>query len=326
MRKYIIVYPNSDYGKMMWSDIISRRDVNVIDHPLAPSGKILNSLFKIHLSFRVNNFFSLPGKKIWESRYAISRLDLKSEDEKVIIFTDPALCNYTKSFLVSLKQENNVKLVLILINSYNRMKKIIGPMINLFDQVLSFDKNESIDHGFQYYPTIYSKYNLENTNNYYPIDCFFVGVAKDRLEKIISTYDFLTNLSYKCEFYISGVKKANQVKREGITYNEWLTYDEVLSKVNISKCILEIMDKNNAGVTLRTIEAVTYNKKLLTDNQNIATYEFFSEENIFILGSPKKLTKNFLDNYSLVNYHYSGKFSPELLIDYLEKSIGREEG
>ena len=50
-----------------------------------------------------------------------------------------------------------------------------------------------------------------------------------------------------------------------------------------SKAILDIEHPNQRGLTMRTLETVGANKKLITTNPRIKEYDFFREENIFII-------------------------------------------
>lgn len=43
------------------------------------------------------------------------------------------------------------------------------------------------------------------------------------------------------------------------------------------------MREGQQGVTLRTFESMYFQKKLVTDNQAIAHYQFYHSENIFLL-------------------------------------------
>ena len=54
--------------------------------------------------------------------------------------------------------------------------------------------------------------------------------------------------------------------------------------------ILELTKKNQAGLTLRALEALFYEKKLITDNENIKEYDFYDSNNIFILKQDEELS------------------------------------
>ena len=320
MRHYVVVYPNRDYGKLMWKDLENSKNIDIVREPLISGNMLTKWLFKVHFSFYINNKIRLPLKRIWFNKYNLSNLPYRKEDDYIIIMTDPALCNYSKEYMEKLKAKGNIKMVLLMINSLNRMKKVISPMLPLFDRIYTFDRREARKYKFYYYPTIYSTVDLRNTKKKNAIDCFFVGVAKDRLDKLVKIYDHLEAGHAQCVFYISGVKKHAQVKREGIVYNEWLSYQDVLDKVAESETILEVMDDNNAGVTLRTLEAICYNKKLITDNIKIKDNDFYSSQYMQLIDYHRLdgLTE-FIHAGMEVNYHYDNRYSPKYFIAELDR-------
>lgn len=64
---------------------------------------------------------------------------------------------------------------------------------------------------------------------------------------------------------------------------------EYLPLVNNSNIIVEIVREDQCGLTLRTLEALFYNKKLITTNKNVMDYDFYNKTNIFIYGVDKNL-------------------------------------
>lgn len=51
-----------------------------------------------------------------------------------------------------------------------------------------------------------------------------------------------------------------------------------------SRAILDIVKEGQVGITKRPMEAILFNKKLITNNKAIEKYDFYCPENIFILG------------------------------------------
>lgn len=323
MKRFYIVLPNSDYGKLMWNDLHNIDNIKFIEKPISTKNKLLLFLFKLHFSFTLNIKCNIPGKKIWRNHYNLSKIDFSINVDNFIIFTDVSLCYYTKEYLDKLKSSNkNIKLVLMMVNSFHRMKKAIWKQLDSFDLIFSFDENEANEYGFHYYPSFYSKKDEENTlynGLSYNTDCFFVGVAKDRLQKLINIYDELESLGSNNEFYIVGVPKREQIPRKGIIYNKWLDYNTVLKKIQQANCILEVMDGNSAGVTLRTYEALCFNKKLITNNQKIKDSPFYNKNYIHVINNDNYIPKEFVLEKDTVDYCYDNRYSPKKFIETLTK-------
>ena len=70
--------------------------------------------------------------------------------------------------------------------------------------------------------------------------------------------------------------------REGQGIKGWMDYKEVIDIVKQSNCILEVVQEGQNGITLRTMEAVCYGKKLLTNNKNIVKYPFYDSKYISV--------------------------------------------
>ncbi|MEY8412513.1 hypothetical protein AALB51_14930 [Lachnospiraceae bacterium 62-26] len=324
MQRFLVVYPNRDYGRLMWRDLERIDEVDFIEEPLYIKNLLLKNLFRFHFSFRINNIVDLPFKRIWDDCYCLMDYSFNAVDKYFIIFTDSALGNYRASILNKIKRRGDIVLVLTMINSFNRMKKIIQPMLNCFDKIYTFDREEAQQYGFEYYPTVYSKIELSfsaKKQEIEPFSCFFVGVAKDRLCKLINIYDKLEKIGAVPCFFISGVTKYKQKSRKKVTYNKWLPYSTVLKKILASECIVEIMDKNNAGVTLRTLEAICYNKKLVTNNRKILESPFYNSDYIFLLDQNEDITMEFFEKNRLVEYRYDERYSPILFIKKLKDEI-----
>ena len=59
--------------------------------------------------------------------------------------------------------------------------------------------------------------------------------------------------------------------------------DLIAENIKQSRAILDIVQSGQSGITLRPMEAMFYNKKLITNNIYIKEYDFYNPRNIFIL-------------------------------------------
>lgn len=103
-------------------------------------------------------------------------------------------------------------------------------------------------------------------------DAFFVGRDKGRLDEILRVKKCLDSLGLKTVFKIVG-------------YNSQpISYKECLGFISKSKIIVDIQGGWQQGMTLRPMEALFYQKKLITNNKSLDTMDFYNPNNIFILG------------------------------------------
>ena len=94
------------------------------------------------------------------------------------------------------------------------VKRSMMPNIDVVKQkadiVLSFDQLDAKNYGVYYYPLVYSRIEIPKNEHIKRSDVYFVGKAKDRLDKIIAAYEVFKNAGLKCDFHIIGVEKENR--------------------------------------------------------------------------------------------------------------------
>ena len=322
--EYILVAPGSDYGHAMWSDIGKIGNGRILNNPLAQTNKALAFFHHIHFSFVINRKIQLPFQYIWKKLYSLEREKLDDSKQFCIIFTDVSAARTDRKYLAELGEKKNITLVLVMVNTMARRGSLIEKRKGYFSQIYSFDKNDCEKYGFIYHPTNYSMMGISSTN-VPAIDAFYVGVSKGRADLIGAVYKRLRKAGAKTDFFVSGIEK--KVKRiEGIYYNEWLSYGEVLNHIQNTNCIVEIMDGNQEGVTLRTMEAVCYNKKLLTNNASLKKTKYYSTGFIQVFSNLEEIDAEFVKRREAVDYKYDGEFSPVHLLEHINREVGNRNG
>ncbi|MBE5912932.1 MAG: hypothetical protein E7274_02595 [Pseudobutyrivibrio ruminis] len=137
-------------------------------------------------------------------------------------------------------------------------------------EIWSFDSDDCKKYGMnqniQYY---YDSKELAESNVEY--DVYFVGHDKGRKEQLDKLAKVLeaNNITYR--FDVIGENKPN------------IPYGEIRKRISKSKAILEINQSGQIGCTLRALEALFFQKKLLTTNGAVKNEEFYNENNIYIL-------------------------------------------
>ena len=85
-----------------------------------------------------------------------------------------------------------------------------------------------------------------------------------------------------------------------ITTDSYLSFERYLNEVECSSILIDVTQSNQQGVTLRFIEALFMNRKLITTNVDVLSLEFYSPENIYIYGHEKNRTlKEFVESLSI---------------------------
>ena len=66
-----------------------------------------------------------------------------------------------------------------------------------------------------------------------------------------------------------------------------LDYNTVNENIEKSNTILDIHHPKQTGLTMRTIEMIGMNKKIITTNKDIINYDFYNPNNILVIDRKK---------------------------------------
>ena len=154
-------------------------------------------------------------------------------------------------------------------------------------EVWSFDQQDCMRYKLQ--KNIQFYFHSEVRQDILPqYDAIFVGKDKGRWEVVMDMKRRLENCNLK--LYINVVKDTSMIKKINIRnrrnkYERLLDYKEVLRIINESSCIIDVPQPGQTGLTVRTLEALFYKKKLISTNMSLRSYEFYRPENILIWNS-----------------------------------------
>ena len=101
-------------------------------------------------------------------------------------------------------------------------------------------------------------------------DYYFVGASKGR-EALLR--DLTTRLDSL------GLKGKCVVARSS---EEWISYRENIDNVARSRCLIELLQQGQQGITLRALEALVYRRKLITNCHDVASLDFYRPQNILV--------------------------------------------
>jgi len=136
--------------------------------------------------------------------------------------------------------------------------------------IWSFDEGDCKTYSLKHYSQFVRKIPLKNIPTP-AIDLLFVGRNKGRKSIVDELNTSLSAAGFKVyvKFTGGGVKL--------------IPYQEYLSLIANSKCLLDITQEGQNGLTLRPIEAAIYGKKLITTNSTITKTALYNSNNVLIL-------------------------------------------
>lgn len=315
--EYILIAPGSDYGRAMWSDIALLENGTILDNVLRPTSRMLSLLHHIHFSFTINRKMHLPFQGIWKKLYSIQSVTFEKNKKYCVIYTDVSAARTDYKYLENLSKKDNITLFLVMVNTMERRAGLMENRFPYFSAIFSFDEQDAKRYGFIHHPTNYSMVDIPDIKTIRS-DAFYVGVSKGRANLLAAIYEVLIRDGAKAEFYVAGISKKEK-RRKGIHYNEWLSYPLVLKHIQECNCIVEVMDGNQRGLTLRTMEAICYNKKLLTNNPIMKESRYYKSGSIQVFSTPDEINVEFVKDRSPVDYRYEGEFSPIHLLEHINQ-------
>lgn len=326
MRKfdeYILVAPGSDYISISFKELKNVPECKYIDYVIREeSSSLLKKLHHIHFSFTLNRLFDIPFQSLWRKAYTVQKVMFSKEKKYCVIFTDISACRVDAGFLKKLSLCPNVTMVMTHGNLVSSKERMLKERYPYFSAIFSFDKGDCEKYGFYPYTTYYSKIDVDTTG-LSESDAFFVGVSKGkRHEKLVKLYRRLKSEDLKPDFYIA---RHNDIsgREDGIHYNEWLSYKDVLGKVLKSNCIVEIVGENQNGLTMRSIEAICYNKRLVTDNPAVKRLKYYDTGFILYTPNVEDADISFIKSKEPVDYHYENDYSPIRLLDNIDEVFSK---
>ena len=160
-------------------------------------------------------------------------------------------------------------------------KKYINIARNLGYRIFTYNLLDSAEYDLEYNPQCWNRRLINGKNNInIEQDLYFLGRAKKRYEKIIDLKEKAEKQGLSTKFYII----SNQ--GEKYTQNKGISYTECIKDILESRAIVDIVGNGNVGLTIRPLEALFCEKKLVTNYSDIYKYDFYeaNKKNIFILG------------------------------------------
>lgn len=235
-------------------------------------GYFLRLLRKIHFKSQI------PKKEIWLDLKNISKNNIITKDDKVIFFDTMSL-----AYLDLAKRLNHQKTAIFW--CWNKIrdneKEDLNILVKKNKNIFSFDKKDCEIYNIKYMNQFYWRESKSKDRIELGSKILFVGQDKGRINKILK----FAELGFQeLDLYLLK-DKTSKVKYNNYYSEKVLSYEQTLEKIKKSKCLLEIVVEGQEGITIRTLEAIFYKKKLITNNESIKNYDFYNENNIFILNS-----------------------------------------
>lgn len=170
-------------------------------------------------------------------------------------------------------------------------------------EIWSYDPGDCKEYGLKYnnqfvFP---SNYLINSKAKEVKYDTFFLGIDKNRSDILADMAKKFKELGCSYYYYlVRSYNKAENKAQQEFPYRPFVTYQKLLDMSSNSKALIDIVDSEQYGLTLRPIECIFLKKKLITTMRHISDHALYNPDNVFIWGS---------DDYSRLNSFLNSPFN-----------------
>lgn len=114
-------------------------------------------------------------------------------------------------------------------------------------------------------------------------------------------------------------KKESVYEKSQLQFStERLAYPIIVSLIESTNCVLEVLQEGQDTQTIKYHEAVVYGKKLLTNNRHVFELPYYDDTMMKYFEKPEDIDWEWVRTENKTQYDYKGEFSPVLLVDFLK--------
>jgi hypothetical protein len=193
------------------------------------------------------------------------------------------------------------KFILYLWDSVKNVKTIRSKF-KFFDRLFSFDSKDVKRYSqLEFLPLFFINDflfdKLSELDTHY--DFAFIGTLhSNRFSELLKFFKFIKKLNSRVflhlyvqtrfQFYffrylinLTNIFPLNSVRLEKISQSE------IIKIYKTTKVVVDFSHPKQSGLTMRTIECIGLNKKIITNNNEVKNYSFYNSNNIFLFEERK---------------------------------------
>lgn len=173
--------------------------------------------------------------------------------------------------------------------------KKIPEILRMYDYSYSFDSDDVINNPeFKFRPSLYLQEYLDIAKSKsYTFDVSFVGTLYNNRWPVIKMFkDYFYTKKYNSFFYLympswtlylwDFIRRGSFVSPKHMMFAP-MSYKDNVEMVKKSKCVLDIVYSKQTGLSMRAFESMAAERKYITNNAEVAKYDFYSPQNIHIV-------------------------------------------
>ncbi len=260
-------------------------------------------------------FLKKTFKKDWKAKQQLQYINQQKKYDVCLIFRPDLLHPSILKYI----QENIESRKVVYWDSFEKIPKL-KETVTYFNQYYSFEEDDCVKYNFKKISNFY----IHKSSNVKPTyDAFFFGSKDARLPNILKVISYLRRKQWNAKALIVAKKtksKSRPVKVEGVKITETSTpFSQIYKYSEDTNIVIDIAHPNQKGLSMRPYECLGLERKLITNNAEIKKYDFYNENNIFIindfnnlnipdvfLNTPyQRLPVNIYEKYHITNWLYN---------------------
>lgn len=251
----------------------------------------------------------------------INKIEKNIQEDTCLIFSNLTFRLLPDYIIRQLLRNKYVYIAVYLLDSSSQclcieaVKKCLKHKIKF---TYTFDSKDATKYGFNHFYYIYSRLIKESEK--IDTNVMFFGSDKGRLEHLVRISEEFKKQNISSKISIIGVKDKVEESRD-IIINKPIPYIKMLEEIQKTKCILDFVIENQTGLSYRPMEAICYNKKLLTNNKSIFEFPYYNPQYMQYFSDISQIDMEFLKREETVDYGYNGDYSPLNFIKRIEMDI-----
>ena len=148
----------------------------------------------------------------------------------------------------------------------------------------SFDQKDCQTYHMNYNTQYYFRSYKVPQDLPAPSDIYYLGTEGGRLPFLMGLHRQFTAMDLKTDFNIFVTDPSKiQKGKEDCFITKKMDYQDNLRHIGACKAVLEILREGQSGQTLRPLECLFHQRKLITNDRSIDGMIYYHPDNIFIL-------------------------------------------
>ncbi len=260
----------------------AERRERVLMHPrrIKGAGYSLCKLLDAWLPFR------LPGFRPFPADY-LQALEAIAPDAPVLVFGIENLKDlrivrkYLRSRRIAIFTWNPV-----IDHSQTRwIRHLHIAQLKRLGRVFTFDPGDASRHGLTLVDQVYRRVDSLRAPVPQDIDIYFLGKDKGRFAQLEALGARWRRLGLRTLLQVIEEPDESHPASEAVALRrEALAYRENIALIHRARCLLELTQANQTGLTIRCLEALFFDRKLITNNPAVRALALYHPARFFVLG------------------------------------------